>query len=131
MDTNGRRDQYVGLSDRAQALLDVPTLTKFHRGWKIYERDVLSGEALKLIPFVEEETVSAVRKERYAMLPGAIEEFVGPLHKYTMPDGTVYIEKVQAEIESFGPMYFIALCRPDGSWVEETRWTKEELDDFQ
>lgn len=125
MDANGRCDQFIGLSDRAQALLDIPTRTRTHRGWKIY------ADGLRVVPFEEEEIISAVIKEKIGDLPGQFETIVAPLHRYTMPDGTVYVESLQAEIDSYGPMYFIALKRPDGSWVEDTLWTKDEMDEYQ
>lgn len=52
------------------------------------------------------------------------------LHRYTMPDGRVYEEFVQASTWSGGPNLFIALVRLKRGQrisVPESHWTKEEL----
>jgi hypothetical protein len=50
-----------------------------------------------------------------------------PLSEHTLPDGTVYIEALQAEPWSSGPCFFIALKTADGKWVEESLWDEETI----
>lgn len=50
-----------------------------------------------------------------------------PLHKYTLPNGTVYYERVQAEPWHSGPVIFLALQDEEGSWVPESLWPEEVL----
>ena len=50
-----------------------------------------------------------------------------PLHKFTFPSGQVYFEKVQAERQSSGLMFFLALQDEDGNWVPESLWAEEVI----
>lgn len=50
------------------------------------------------------------------------------LNKYTLPDGTVYYEGVQAEPWSSGPVFFLALKDEKGNWVPESLWSEEEIE---
>jgi len=53
---------------------------------------------------------------------------VADLHRYTMPDGKVYEEYVQAEPWSGGPVYHIALKdAKTGKPVAKSLWTDEEI----
>lgn len=92
-----RADQYVGLNDRAVALLF---------GGK-------SNPALTI--------------EQIGVITGAWDSVVADLRQYTLPNGCVYREKVQAEPWSSGPCYFVALVDETGAWVPESLWTDEEL----
>lgn len=50
-----------------------------------------------------------------------------PLHKYTMPDGTVYFEKIQAEPWSSGPVIFLALKNAKGNWIPNSLWDRNSI----
>ena len=51
-----------------------------------------------------------------------------PLHKYTLPDGRVYYERVQAEPWSSGPCIFLAIQDEKEKWVPESLWREEDIE---
>lgn len=76
--------------------------------------------------------------DRAVMMPVAKTEVVGvipgfygddiPLVRYTMPNGRVFTEYVQAEPWSSGPCYFIALKNERGKVVPQSLWKQEDID---
>jgi hypothetical protein len=46
---------------------------------------------------------------------------------YTLPDGTVYSEHVQAAPWALSPVLFLALKDQQGNWVSESLWLPEEI----
>ncbi len=55
-----------------------------------------------------------------------------PLYQHTLRDKTTYIESVQTTLWSKtpqeGPVIFLALKNEDDTWVQESLWTKEEIE---
>lgn len=49
------------------------------------------------------------------------------LTDYHLKDNSVLKEEVQCEMWSSGPRFFTALTK-DNTWIEETRWTKAEME---
>ncbi len=52
----------------------------------------------------------------------------GSLHTWLLPDGTVLRETIQVAPWSSGPNYFYALKDIENTWVEDSLWTKAEID---
>lgn len=58
----------------------------------------------------------------------------GPLYKYTLLDGRVVQEVLQTVVvdEYIGDCYYIALKDVvTGKYVPETKWTEEQIDEFE
>ncbi len=73
--------------------------------------------------------VPVARVEVYGTLKGVWKPHVTDLHRYTMPDGKVYEEYVQAEPWSSGPVYHLALRNArTGKPLTESLWTQDEID---
>ncbi|MGH9552691.1 MAG: hypothetical protein ACRD3W_25150, partial [Terriglobales bacterium] len=66
-------------------------------------------------------------KESIGSIEGAWDAEVEKLHRYTLVDGTVYEEYVQATPWSSGPCYFIALKDAQGKSVSASLWSKKQL----
>ncbi|MDA2923017.1 hypothetical protein MYX07_07175 [Patescibacteria group bacterium AH-259-L07] len=91
--------------------------TAYRSNWK----NGLTPRALELLG-------KDVKVEGYAaFLIGRHNELCG-LKKYSLPDGCVYYDAVQVELsETSGPRYLMALKDENGDWVEESRWTEDEI----
>lgn len=59
---------------------------------------------------------------------GMFEDEVYDLHRYTFPDGRVFVEKVQAAQQSSGPVIFLALQDATGAWVRPSLWGDKEIE---
>lgn len=114
-----RSDQYIGLNDWARRLVT--------RKQKVREVGVQIFANGKKKSFNRWRRAAMTRKEHAGVIPGVWIEQVSLLHRYTMPDGTVYVEYVQATPWSGGPCYFIALMDKHGNPVPESLWTEEEM----
>ncbi len=51
-----------------------------------------------------------------------------PLYMYTLPNGKVYFEEIQADPWSSGPVFFIALKNKRGNWIPRSLWSREKID---
>ncbi|MBZ0184697.1 MAG: hypothetical protein K8F91_00495 [Candidatus Obscuribacterales bacterium] len=72
--------------------------------------------------------VPAARVKVIGAIKGAWNPHVADLRRFEMPDGTVYVEFVQADIWCGGPIWHTALKNAKtGKPVKESLWTKEEL----
>lgn len=113
-----RSDQYIGLNDWACNLTSV-MMDVIEAGTQTY----YDG---KVENFERKHQINAVKIEPSG---DTFEGFEGPyyLSRYTLPDGRVFTEFLQAEPWSSGPMFFIALKDEEGNVVPESLWTDEEI----
>lgn len=66
------------------------------------------------------------KREVYGYFDGMCgEEY--PLHKWTLADGRVFYEYVQAQPWSSGPVVFVALEDEKRDTIKESLWTAEEM----
>lgn len=80
------------------------------------------------VPFDRVRRVACVEKSVYSKVRASYKLFAGDLHRYTLANGTVLEEYVQAVIHSGGPVYHIALRdSTSGEVVPESLWTDDEL----
>lgn len=118
-----RMEQWIGLSDRGQALINGKQILLYtEQVSRIYPDDTVTVEICN----PRQVFTSSVQKEQYKMVEGAFgEQHV--LLKYTFPSGMVYFEKIQSEPWSSGPCTFVALTDEKGNWVKESLWMDEEI----
>ena len=69
-------------------------------------------------------------KKRVGYIEGAWDDKVADLYQYTLSDGKVYTEYVQADPWSSGPCYFIALKDENDVPISESLWTEEEIEGY-
>lgn len=117
-----RTDQYIGLNERAAALVEGEQILLYR---ETITREYPDGRTVTAGP--KPVTGSNVRIEKYDDLEGAFgNDF--PLFRYVMADGREFYEYVQAEPWSSGPCYFLALRDSRGNPVPESLWTDEEIE---
>jgi len=70
-----------------------------------------------------------VRKETSGeFFPGATWDAFG-LHKYIFPDGKVYFERLQTQVNTGLHLYaFLALQDKKANWVLESLWSQEAIE---
>lgn len=74
--------------------------------------------------------VPVARIKVIGKIAGVYKDFVGDLHRYSMPDGKVYDEYVQCTPWSSGPVYHIALKDArTGAPVAQSLWTQDEINE--
>ena len=119
-----RTDQYMGLNEWAQ---------NFVRGEQVF---AYTERVVRVYPDGRESaqpdrrvSECTVKCTKIGEIAGAWDPVVADLHEYTLPNGRVYREKVQAEPWSSGPCYFVALVDETDAWVPESLWTDEETGD--
>lgn len=117
-----RSDNYMGLNEWASRLVNRKTTVREH-GVQVF-----SGGRVK--QFSRRRKVRVLRRETAGVIRGAWKDQVAPLYRYTMPDGRVLVEYVQACPWSGGPCYFVALKDKNGVPVAESLWTEEQLAGF-
>jgi len=120
-----RMDQYIGLNHRAEDLVAGKRILLYTKHeTQIYpdgKTEVLDSKDIYGSDIKREES-----EEFYEGMFG--DKYL--LNKYTFPDGRVYIEFVQAEPWSSGPMFFLALKDAEtGEEIVESLWTEEEIDE--
>jgi hypothetical protein len=115
-----RIDQFIGLNKWAKRKVRA---TKRVR--EVGRQIEPSG---KEVEFDRTVLIPRLQKCRYSKLRGAYKLFVGDLHRYTLANGQVLEEYLQATMHSGGPCYFLALRDSSGKPLEQSLWTKEELD---
>ena len=119
-----RCDQYIGLNERAEKLLQldktqpvkITTIKEFPNGNIVSETHI------------EQQTITV--REKYSTFLQAFNEDPEILYKHTLENGDVYYEFLQCEPWSSGPCYFIALKDKEGKVAEESLWTDEELEPY-
>src|SRR5579883_2216385 len=114
-----RCDQYIGLNDWARKLVTKKS--------KVREYGVQVFANGNRKQFSRWRRISLVRTEHAGVIRGAYSPQVNKLHRYTLPNGEVYSEFVQASPWSGGPCYFIALKDKHGKPVPQSLWTDEEI----
>lgn len=138
-----RTDQFMGLNEWAGKLLNGCGKTHFTGKYETSDVVIREGEEeLRMeIPIFE----SCVLKEESGSTSGMFDSEY-PLYKYTMRDGTMYYEHVQAEQCSSGQVFFLALsihgpdspitrtkfytdkgCSDEEFFVPESLWSDEEI----
>lgn len=117
-----RETQVMGLHERARELLEQGEV---HSHWEDITRTYPDGRVERerrevRVPAVRTsdsgESFSGMFGERY------------PLSSHRMPDGTELTEAIQHEAWSSGPMIYLALRRPDGTWEPESLWPEDEME---
>lgn len=114
-----RCDQYIGLNDWARRLVTGKQ--------KVREQGVRTFASGKKKSFSRWRRIPLVRSEHAGVIRGAYKPQVAKLHRYTLPDGQVLVEFVQATPWSGGPCYFIALKDKQGNALPESLWSDEEI----
>jgi hypothetical protein len=114
-----RCDQYYGLNNWAKALVQ-----KTQQVREVGERKFNDGATESFDRLVE---ITVAKIESIGKIEGAFDPIVSDLHRYTMPNGDVFEEYIQASPWSSGPCYFIALKHPDGSVVKQSLWRRESI----
>lgn len=115
-----RTTQIFGLTEEALKLLND------YESIKINERGVRTYPDGRTEHFEREVTKDPRKIEKCGSFCGMFDEEC-PLHRYTMPNGKVYEEYVQADPWSSGPCFFLAL-RDENGPIEETLWSDEDID---
>lgn len=114
-----RTTQIIGLTKAAKELLNN------------YEPTRIIEKLQRIYPdghteqFEREVTEDPRKTEECGSFFGMFDEEY-PLRRYTMPNGKVYEEYVQAEPWSSGPCIFLALRNENGP-VKESLWSEEEI----
>ena len=121
-----RCDQYIGLNEWANKMLEEDRIhgTLQQIFYPEGNNDDPNPKAIDLGHTVT--SIPAHEIEVIGTIHGAWDDNVADLRRFTMSDGTVYEEFVQAKPWSSGPCYFIALKR-FGMPVEKSLWTEEEI----
>lgn len=115
-----RFDQYRGLNEWAQK-----TVCKRE---KVRIEGTMEFSDGRRKRFVRWARVPVARIRVIGKITGAWKPHVADLHRYTMADGKVYEEYIQAEPWSSGPVYHIALKdAKTGKPVRQSLWTDEEI----
>jgi hypothetical protein len=114
-----RCDQYVGLNKWASDKVSRQQTVR-----EVGARILPNGRA---VPFDRQVVVPVAKVEVIGKITGAWKDVVANLHRYTLPDGRVYEEFIQAEPWSSGPCYFIALKNLKGNVISQSLWTTDEL----
>jgi len=112
--------QVIGLTEEAHALVEGQEVLAY------------TEEGVKVLPdgshepFTRPVYKSDVSREEYGQFEGMFGEPY-PLHRYTLPDGRILEEVIQAAPWSSGPCIFLAL-QENGQWLPETLWSDEEIE---
>lgn len=117
-----RSTSFIGLNDRARKLVEgrmTEVTDHTIRTWP-------DGRTENLEPVSTMVSDTVVLEGKSGCVHGMFGEPY-PLDAYRLFDGTLYKEKVQAEPWSSGPVIFTALVDGEGKWVEESKWTDEEI----
>jgi hypothetical protein len=114
-----RCDQYVGLNEWASEKVSRQVMVR-----EVGARILPNGKAL---PFDRTIKVPVAKVEVIGTITGAWTDHVANLHRYSLPDGRVYEEFIQADPWSSGPCYYIALKNNKGNLIRQSLWTDEEL----
>lgn len=114
-----RSDQYIGLNDWAKRMVT--------RKVKVREEGIRHFAGGKKQSFNRWRRMPLVRSEHAGVIRGAYQPIVAKLHRYTLPNGEVFVEYIQAAPWHSGPCYFIALKDRHGKPVPESLWTDEEI----
>lgn len=115
-----RMDQYIGLNDWAKQTVQATQAVR-----EVGARILPGG---KVESFDRQVRVPVAEIEVIGKIEGAWNDHVADLHRYKMPNGSVFEEYVQETPWSGGPCYFIALKNKKGNVVRQSLWSKEELD---
>lgn len=114
-----RFDHFHGLSPYSRRLIEA-TVKVQEQVRRVYP-DGRSEE------FVRDEIPALAKVERLQAIRGQYKRVAGYLHRYTMLDGRVYVEVLQAEEHCGGPHYFTVLTDEAGSVVPRSRWLRRQI----
>lgn len=117
-----RSDQFVGLNERAEKLVESK---QKHVGIKTIIIEKFDGESKTIKENIFEPEIETTVSNKY-QLYGMFDHSY-PLNVYTFPDGKKLYEKHQTTIWSSGPVMFTALVDENDNWIEETLWTEDEI----
>ncbi len=124
-----RQDTFVGLSP--EALKMVEGCGKDHLKGTVERKEVVIGSSCRYTTFIELPLVEpCVKVEEGPFKAKGMYENQYPLSKYTFRDGTIYLEVQQASVWDSGPTIYTCLADTSGTHINESEWTKEELDNF-
>ena len=123
-----RSDTFVGLSPAALKI--VEGCGKKHYTGKVKEIEVvISGHELCRYSIIREiqilEPCVLIEEGPYKASGMYVNEY--PLSKYTLRDGTVYLEMEQESIWDSGPITYTCLIDIHENHLIESEWTQEDL----
>lgn len=117
-----RFDQYRGLNDWAHKNILKKEKVRQH-GVNVFADG-------RVKPYSRWASVPVARVRVIGKITGYYKSHVEVLREYTMPDGRVLEEYIQATMHSGGPVYHIALRDvKTGRPVAESLWTEKELNE--
>lgn len=115
-----RIDQFKGLNNWARR--------KVRRTKLVHEVGKEIRANGKEVPFDRVRRVPCLEKSVYSKVRARYKPFAGDLHRYTLANGAVLEEFLQATINSGGPVYFIALRdSKSGEALPQSLWSEDEL----
>lgn len=116
-----RTDQYIGLTEKGVEIIKNvgERILYFIHGTKTFTDG--STE-----PYEDVHTEPMQRQ--YDEIEGAFGNSF-PLYEYTLQNGRVVREAVQATPWSSGPCFFIALKDEEGNWIQESLWSNKAIHD--
>lgn len=114
-----RTNQYYGLNDWAKKLVN--------RKQKVREFGVQVFADGKRKRFSRWRRMPVARVQDAGVIRGIGNSVVTKLHRYTMPNGEVFSEYVQAVVHCGGPCFYIALKDKQGAVVTESLWADDQL----
>jgi hypothetical protein len=121
-----RCDQYIGLNYWANKMLYDHRQTGVMERWFYPDETEIDDPKPFLVDSVRTR-IPTHKIEIIGKIEGAWNPHVADLRRFTLEDGTIYEEYIQAEPWSSGPCYFIALKDSEGNPVPESLWTDEEI----
>ena len=112
-----RSDQYFGLNERANKILQRDSM------WKVGVRTTVYKDGR---PDLTEDAYEPTTQERVIGHFSGMFDAEYNLREFTLKDGRVFTEFLQAEPWSSGPMMFTALKDKDGKVVKDSLWTNND-----
>ena len=120
-----RMVQFIGLHERATKLITLDPIL-IHTDF--IERKFPDGRIEKLVHPCYGNPIKWKTGDKYFYTDFSDNKCY--LDVYTFPDGKVYYEAVQEIYWSSGPMIFTAFKDENDIFIENSRWTIEELNSY-
>jgi hypothetical protein len=114
--------QFIGLNDRAKTLVTVEPILNYT---DFILRKFPDGKEENIIVPVYKSPIEIRQGKEFYTDFSDCEVY---LDDYIFPDGKTYHEYVQNTIWSSGPVIFTAFKEDDGSIIEESLWTEQEME---
>ena len=120
-----RLDTFMGLSPAALKI--VEGCGKLHSSGKVKEVEVVISttcrySTIKMIPILDPCVLVEVGPYKAGMYSNEYS-----LSKYTLRDGTIYLEVLQQRIWDSGSVIYTCLADPSGTHLKESEWAEVDL----